>query len=78
MSKIHPVNSSFMTGIGYDATTRELTIRHKSGETYHYHNVGPAVHEALMEADSKGQFFNAHIKGNYRETRGEQQHRPHA
>jgi hypothetical protein len=59
------VESSMMTGVEYDESARELDIRFTSGKTYRYFDVLPDVYASLLEAGSKGQFFNEEIKDIY-------------
>lgn len=61
-----PVESSMMTGVDYDEETRELDIRFASGKTYRYFDVPADVYARLLDAESKGQFFNEEIKDQYR------------
>jgi len=49
------VKSTNVAQIGYHADTRILRIRFVKGATYDYSPVPPEVHQALMEATSKGQ-----------------------
>ena len=60
------VESSVMTGVDYDEDTGELDIRFASGKTYRYFGVPPDVPAKLLDAESKGAFFNGEIKGAYR------------
>jgi hypothetical protein len=57
------VQSSVMTSIGYDNETQALDITFTSGETYRYSNVPRDIYAALLNAESKGEFFNDHVKG---------------
>jgi hypothetical protein len=60
-----PVNSSDIHAIGYDAETQTLEVEFIKGAVYQYTGVPPNEHEAIMNADSKGRYFNANIKGRY-------------
>ena len=60
-----PVRSSNLQSVGYDAVTRTLEIAFVSG-VYQYFEVPAAVHQALMEAKSKGAYHAAFIKDQYR------------
>jgi prevent-host-death family protein len=61
-----PVNSSTtMAGVGYDATTQTLEIEFRNGHVYQYHGVEAETFEQLMNARSKGQFLNAHVRNSY-------------
>lgn len=60
------VDSSNIEAVGYDPASMELHVRFlKSGETYVYYNVEQWRFDELMQADSKGTYFNANIKPNY-------------
>src|SRR4051794_27139537 len=63
-----PVESSVMNGVEYDDETCELEILFSSGKTYRYFDVPADVHAKLLEAESKGIFFNEEIKEAYRYT----------
>jgi hypothetical protein len=56
------VASSVMSRVEYDDDARELDITFASGKTYRYLEVPPDIHDGLLNAQSKGQFFNEHIK----------------
>lgn len=56
------VASSMMSRVEYDDDTSELDITFTSGKTYRYVNVPPDIHDGLLDAESKGQFFNEYIK----------------
>ena len=55
------VDSSMIYAVGYDAGAEELTVVFKNGRTYCYEEVPADVHEALLVAESKGQFMRAEI-----------------
>ena len=59
------VDSSMMTRIEYDESARELDIVFASGKTYRYFGVPPDVYADLLDAESKGEFFNDAIKDLY-------------
>ena len=60
-----PVDSSNITSIGYDEETTILEIEFKSGSIYAYYDVPFSLYVQLMNAPSKGKFFNTHIKMQY-------------
>lgn len=64
-----PVNSSTIVDIGYDDSSMTLELGFKQGAVYQYFDVPDAVYQELMRADSKGTFFHANIKNNYRYTK---------
>lgn len=57
------VSSSNIDSIGYEDGT--LYVRFNSGSLYSYSNVPESVYRALMNADSHGKYFAAHIKNVY-------------
>jgi hypothetical protein len=60
-----PVDSSNVSAFRYDASTKVLQIRFKSGRIYGYKDVPENVVQEFSTADSKGKFVNASIKHNY-------------
>lgn len=66
------VDSSTLAAVGYDAVRKLLRLEFCSGAVYHYVGVSAAVHEALLNARSKGSFFNRSIRGRlpYRQASG--------
>lgn len=60
-----PVSSSSITSVGYDPTSHTLEIEFVSGATYRYRQVEQSVYEALMRAESKGRYVNAHVRTEY-------------
>lgn len=61
-----PVLSSTLSVVGYDPATGSLELRFKSRAVYRYSNVPPHRYAGLMNAPSKGSYFNAYIKEHYR------------
>ena len=59
------VHSSAMTFVKYDDDSGELDITFTSGKTYRYLNVPPEVYDGLLDAESKGEFFNQNIKDDF-------------
>lgn len=57
-----PVTSSNIHSIGYDAATRTLAIQFRNGGVYHYADVSPDEHQALMQSESKTRHFQAKIR----------------
>ena len=60
--EMNAVDSSNIQKVGYDAATRTLAVRFKSGATYHYADVAPETHASMLAASSIGGFFFANIK----------------
>lgn len=63
--KRNPVDSSSVISVGYNAGTMILEIEFVSGKVYRYFDVPNSVHANLMNAESKGRFFNAHIRDRF-------------
>jgi hypothetical protein len=59
-----PVSSSVFRAIGWNDGT--LIVEFHSGRTYDHHGVPDSVFEELMQAPSKGTFYNRYIRGRYR------------
>lgn len=59
------LESSVISRAFYDAFARELDIVFTSGKPYRYFDVPSKVYRQLMEAPSKGEFFNDHIRDSY-------------
>ena len=64
MSK-QPVSSSAIVSIGYDPKAETLEVEFGTGRVYQYYGVPSNLHEQIMQAPSKGQFLNTHIKNFY-------------
>jgi hypothetical protein len=59
------VQSSVMTFVKYDDDARELDITFTSGKTYRYLEVPSDIYDGLLDAESKGEFFNDNIKDEF-------------
>lgn len=60
-----PVISSNLKSVGYDSGTSTLEVEFKKGRIYQYQNVPPEKYSSLLDADSKGRYFNKNIKDLY-------------
>jgi KTSC domain len=60
--RMHPVESSAVARIGYDAGAEEAYVEYLDSDLYVYEGVPADIFEALANADSKGTFVNAVIK----------------
>lgn len=59
------VSSSAISAIGYDATTMRMKIRFVQGSTYDFCRVPAHVFQGLLNAGSKGNYYNDHIRDRY-------------
>jgi len=64
--KITPVESSTLRSVGYDEGGEMLELQFRSGAVYRYFAVPAAVHESLLAAGSKGNYFNRAIRSHFR------------
>ena len=61
-----PVDSSLIRSVGYDLPNSILEIELvESNRAYEYFDVPLSVYTELMEAESKGSYFNEFIKDLY-------------
>jgi hypothetical protein len=60
------VQSSNILSVGYDAGAGTLEVEFTSGSVYQYFDVPESEYEGLMNAGSKGRYFNRDIKDCYR------------
>ena len=61
MEKQH-TESSVIGAVGH---SRVLEIQFESGKVYQYFDVPEDVYEDMLNAESKGKYFNSHIRGKY-------------
>jgi hypothetical protein len=59
---MHPVESSAVAMIGYDADLEEVYVKYLDGDLYVYEGVPADVFDELASAESKGTFVNRVIK----------------
>ncbi len=61
-----PVNSRLIRSVGYDPTASVLEVElAEAGRVYRYFDVPYSVFEELMTAESKGAYFNEHVRDMY-------------
>jgi len=59
------VASSAISAIGYDPATLRMKIRFVQGHTYDFCRVPERVFNGLLNARSKGGYYNDHIRDRY-------------
>ena len=59
------VESTLLATVAYDACRELLQLEFHNRVVYQYFGVPAAVHEALLRASSKGQYFNHAIRGKF-------------
>lgn len=60
-----PVSSSAIVAVGYDATTKRMKIRFVEGHSYDFCGVPEGIFNGLLNARSKGAYYNEYIRGRY-------------
>jgi KTSC domain len=60
-----PVISSMMQSAGYDDDHAVLEIEFVTGHVYRYHAVPRRILRELLDAESKGRYFDAYIRDKY-------------
>jgi len=63
--RVATVESTTLAAVGYDETRELLQLEFCSRAVYHYFGVPAAVYQALLDAPSKGAYFNGTIRGRY-------------
>lgn len=59
------VDSTAISAVGYDSNTNRMKITFEQGRTYDFCRVPPEIHKGLMDAASKGSYFDKFIKDQY-------------
>ena len=59
------VESTTLATLAYDAPQRQLELEFRNGAVYRYSDVPEGTYQELRLADSKGQYFNRHIRGRF-------------
>ena len=59
------VDSTTLAAVGYDEARELLQLEFCSGAVYLYFGVPLTVHQALLDAPSKGRYFNRAIRRRY-------------
>jgi hypothetical protein len=62
-----PLESKMFTSVWYDADQQVLYLRfRKTGDVYRYFEFPITEYQALLDAESRGRFFLAHIRDRFR------------
>jgi hypothetical protein len=69
MMTLETVNSSAIHAIGYDAERRVMEVIFTGGGIYRFANVPPEIFTEFARANSKGAFFQDHVRGRFRHMR---------
>jgi hypothetical protein len=63
--RVTTVESATLARVAYDETHSLLQLEFCTRTVYLYFGVPPAVHQALLDAPSKGRYFNRAIRGRF-------------
>jgi KTSC domain len=63
------LNSTSLNAAGYQDGQALLELEFKSGAIYRYLDVPAATYRELLAAESKGAYFNCHIRNRFRYTK---------
>lgn len=60
------VESTLLAAVAYDASRQILELEFRDRTIYQFFGVPAEIHDALLCAPSKGQYFNRAIRGKFR------------
>ena len=60
-----PLESKMLAAAAYDAPRRRLYLRFNSGEVYRYFTFPAEQYQEFLAAESRGQYFLSHIRGQF-------------
>jgi hypothetical protein len=60
------VESKMFASAAYDEEQQILYLRFQSGDVYRYFGFPAAEYQAFLDAESRGRFFLAHIRDQFR------------
>ena len=63
--RVATVESTTLATVGYDENLKRLQLEFCSRAVYLYFGVPAASYEGLLDAPSKGRYFNGTIRGHY-------------
>lgn len=66
---LETVRSTAIHAIGYDVASRELEVIFTGGGIYRFFNVPGEVYARFIRSESKGSFFQDHIRGRFKHSR---------
>jgi hypothetical protein len=64
-----PIRSSSLAQAAYDCRQSILQVQFRDGTAYEYGGVPLQIYFDLLQADSKGAYFNRHIRSLYPHTK---------
>ena len=64
-----PVKSTTLAALAYHGSLWQLELEFRNGSVYLYSAVPEHTYQELLQASSKGQYFNRNIRGRFPTTR---------
>jgi hypothetical protein len=61
-----PIESKMFTSVAHDADKQILYLRFHSDEVYRYFEFPASEYQTFLKAESRGRFFLAHIRNQFR------------
>jgi KTSC domain len=61
-----PLHSTFLAWVGYLPDLRLLQVGLRTGQDYEYFDVPVATYSDLLASESKGRYYNLHIRNEFR------------
>jgi hypothetical protein len=59
------LESTTLAGVAYDNSTEVLRLEFRSRAIYCYFGVPHRIYRELLEAESKGSYFNRNVRGRF-------------
>lgn len=66
MMNWQPLESKLLSSVAYDAEKSILYLRFRSGDVYRYFDLPAGHYEQFLRAESRGRYFLAHIRNQFR------------
>ena len=64
-----PLESKMFLAAAYDAESRILYLRFRSGDVYRYFEFSGDQYQEFLNAESRGRYFLSHIRNRFRHER---------
>jgi hypothetical protein len=69
LSNFHSIESSSLAKLAYDSERTILQVEFRDRTVHQYTGVPGTIYQSLCRADSKGAYFNRHIRDRFTHTR---------
>lgn len=70
--RFHFLESTLLESAAYDGALQILFLQFRDHALYNYYEVPADVYDELLNAPSKGKYFNSRVRGRYRHQRVDQ------